>query len=145
MRIEDFETELERHGSDLTRWPDALQSAARAIVRGNADASALLATAERLDAALADAMRPQPMDSALLGRIIAATEGRDRAAPALRATPRLAAWTCAAMLLFLSSGYVAGVAVPASSSGDNVYAGLMFGYSGLTLDAESDMDMGSLL
>ncbi len=116
----------------------------RALAARDPDAAIRLATAARLETTLAAAMQPLPVDSALMGRILSATSGHAGHALALRPTPRLAAWAFAAMVMFLSTGYLAGLALPATQ-GEDVFAGLMFGSSSISLDADIDADAGSLL
>lgn len=145
MNIRQLEEALDRYGSNADRWPAALQQEARLLLENNTEAAEILARAVRLDLALAESVQPQKVDAAFIGRIVMATEGRAATSSPLRPTPRFAAWTCAAMMLFLSAGYVTGLAVPAETAGESVLAGLMFGDSGLNLDIETDTDLGSLL
>ncbi len=144
MRIQELEAALDRHGGDLGRWPAHLRADAEALAARDPDAATRLATAARLETTLAAAMQPLPVDSALMGRILSATSGHAGHAVALRPTPRLAAWAFAAMVMFLSTGYLAGLALPATQ-GEDVFAGLMFGSSSISLDADIDADAGSLL
>lgn len=144
MRIGDFEQALDRHGGDLARWPAGLRAEADVLIASDPHAARLAATASRLDAILADAIAPVPVDAALLGRIVSAVDGgaHPQHEAVLRPTPRLAAWAGAAMVVFLAAGYVAGLMLPASE-GEDAFAGLMFGNS-RTADTEL-ADTGSTL
>lgn len=144
MRMNDFERALDRYGGDLALWPDAPRAEAEALIARDAKAARLLAHAARLDGLLAEAMQPAPVDAALIGRVLAGIGNGNGAHhdAVLRPTPRLAAWAGAAMIAFLTAGYVAGLMLPASQ-GEDTFAGLMFG-SGWTTDSEA-ADSGSLL
>ncbi len=142
MRIEQLEQAIDRYGGDLARWPDNLRTDAEALIARDTDAAKIVDDAARLEASLADALTPEPIDAALIGRIIAGIDSGAHATGGLRPTPRLAAWAGAAMIAFLSAGYVAGVMLPASE-GEDTFAGLMFGSAWLS-DTETS-DAGSLL
>lgn len=142
MRIEQLEQAIDRYGGDFTRWPDNLRTDAKALIARDTDAAKIVDDAARLEASLVDALTPEPIDAALIGRIIAEIDSGARATGSLRPTPRLAAWAGAAMIAFLSAGYVAGVMLPASE-GEDTFASLMFG-SALLSDTETS-DAGSLL
>lgn len=142
MTLDELGKALDRYGGDLSRFPDALRAGAEALIAHDAKAAALLAQAARLDGLLADAVQPVPVDTALIGRIVAGIGDGVHREIAVRPTPRLAAWAGAAMLAFLSAGYAAGLMLPASQ-GEDTFAGLMFG-SGWTTESEAT-DAGSLL
>lgn len=142
MRIEQLQNALDRYGGDLRRWPPALGTEAKALIASDANAARLAADAARLDGLLAEAVRPTAVDAALIGRIMSGIDNGVRHDVALRPTPRLVAWVGAAMIVFLTVGYVAGLALPASQ-GEDALAGLMFGNSQTASDATSDS--GSLL
>ncbi len=126
MTIEELTHAIDRYGGDPGRWPAALRTAAEALIACDEDAARMVADARRLDAALAEAVAPLSVDAALIGRIVAGIGSRTHADPALRPTPRLAAWVGVAMIAFLSSGYAIGLALP-TTDGEDTFAGLMFG------------------
>lgn len=142
MNMEQFEHALDRYGSDVSRWPPALRTEAARLVASDDGAGRRAAAAQQLEATLADAVKPMPVDAALIGRIMAGIDGGARPDVGLHATPRLAAWVGAAMIAFLSAGYVAGTLLPASD-GEDTFASIMFGSAWVT-DAET-VDTGSLL
>ena len=142
MRIEHLQAALDRYGGDLARWPAAERAEAEALVASDAKAAALVAAARRLDGALAEAMRPMPVDAALIGRIVAGIGATGHHDVAVRPTRRLFAWAGAAMVAFLVTGYAVGLALPASQ-GEDAFAGLMFGNS--TSSDASASDSGSAL
>jgi len=142
MMKEQLEEGLDRYGGDLTRWPAALRAEAEALTARDAGAARLVAAAARLDDTLAEAMRPMPVDAALIGRIVAHIGDGFHHDVAVRPTGRLVAWAGAAMVAFLVTGYAAGVALPASQ-GEDAFAGLMFGNSASS--TATDTDSGSVL
>lgn len=142
MTMNELEQALDRYGGDLGRWPAALRDDAEALIARDAKAAELASRAARVDGLLGEAIRPMPVDAALLGRIIAGIDNGAGRAVALRPTPRLAAWAGAAVIAFLTAGYAVGIALPASQ-GEDTFAGLMFGSEWTT---ESDTaDAGSFL
>lgn len=141
MNIEQLEQALDRYGGDLTRWPAALRADAEALAANSAEATKLIAAASKLDSALAEAMRPMPMDAALIGRIVSGIGGAGHHDLAVRPTRRLVAWVGAATVAFLVTGYAVGIALPASQDED-AFAGLMFGNSST---ATTDNNSGSVL
>ena len=142
MRIEQLEQALDRYGGNLERWPAALAAEATTLIAANADAARLAAQAGRLDGLLVEAVRPIAVDAVLIGRILAGIDNGAHHDVPLRATPRLVAWAGAAMIAFLTAGYVVGLALPASQ-GEDALAGLMFGNSQAASDTASDS--GSVL
>ena len=144
MRIEQLEQALDRYGGDLKRWPAPLRAEAEALIASDAKAAKLAGDTAQLDALLADAVKPIAVDAALMGRIVAGIGNGIHHEVALRPTPRFAAWAGAAMIAFLTAGYVAGIALPASQ-GEDALAGLMFGNSRTTSDADTATDSGSVL
>jgi anti-sigma-K factor RskA len=140
MRIETLQTALDRYGGDLARWPAAERPEAEMLIATDAQAAALVAAQRRLDAALAEAVRPLPVDAAMLGRIVSGVAGAHHDYP-VRPTRRLVAWASAAMVAFLVTGYAVGLALP-QSQGEDAFAGLLFGNSS-TSDTASDS--GSVL
>ena len=144
MRIEQLEQALDRYGGDLTRWPAPLRAEAETLITSNANAAKIAADVARLNAILADAIKPAAVNAALMGRIVAGIGNGIHREVALRPTPRFAAWAGAAMIAFLTAGYVAGIALPASQ-GEDALAGLMFGNSRTTSDADTAADSGSVL
>jgi hypothetical protein len=144
MRIEQLEQGLDRYGGDLARWPAAMRAEAEALIASDKRAAKLAATAARVESALAEAIRPMEVDTALIGRIVAETAG-SRALVArdvtVRPTGRLIAFAGAAMVAFLVTGYAVGLAIPASQ-GEDAIAGLVFGNSS---DTASATDSGSVL
>ena len=134
----DFERALAAHGGDLGRWPAELAAEARAVVTRDPAAGRELTQAAALDALLAQMVKPVPVDSATVGRIIAGISARHARERAVRPTARLLAWAGAAMAVFLVVGFVLGLAIPASS-GDDAFAAL-FG-----ADASQSFDVGEFL
>jgi len=137
MTREQFEQALGRHGGDLAGWPAAARSQAEALIATDAVAARMLADARRLDGLLAEAVRPEPVDAAMLGRILAGGPGAHGADAIVRPTGRLATWAGAAMLALLATGFAAGVALPASQ-GEDVLAGLVFGNSSGTAETVTE-------
>jgi hypothetical protein len=140
MTMGDLQLALDRYGSDFARWPVAERAGAEAIFARNPHAATLLATARRLDRAIAAAMEPMPLDSALVGRIVAHIGEGAHQDVTVKATPRLYAWAGVAMAVFLITGFAAGLALPASQ-GEDAFAGIMFG----SVDSTATTDSGSLL
>lgn len=140
MTYEQLQSALDRYGGDLTRWPEAMRREAEDLTKTDAKAAKALTAAAKLDGALAAAVAPMAVDAAFLGQLISRLDrlpnGRE---PALRPTRRLVAWVGAAMVLFLTAGFAAGVALPQSQS-DETLAGLMFGSAFV-----SDSSSGSVL
>jgi hypothetical protein len=143
MTMGELQIALDRYGSDLARWPAAERADAEAIFAQNPHAATLLATQRRLDAAITAIMTPMPVDAATVGRIVAHVGERAHHDVAVKATPRLFAWVGAAVVMFLVSGFAAGVALPTTTAqSDDSYASLMFG--GLD-DSTTATDSGSVL
>lgn len=142
MNIQHLQEALDRYGGDLRRWPETMRSEAEAFAASDANAARLLAMAARLDDALAEAMRPMPVDAAMIGRIVSRLGNGKHHDFAVRPTRRLAAWAGAAMVALLVTGYAVGLAVPASE-GEDAFAGLIFGNSSTTTTVDSDS--GSVL
>jgi hypothetical protein len=142
MRLEQLQTALDRYGGNLERWPAEVRSEADALVARDVQAAAALATAQRLDTMLAEAVAPTALDAAFVGRIVAGRAETQHHDVAIRATPRFAAWAGAAMVAFLVTGYAVGAALPISQ-GEDAFAGLMFGNASAS-DTASD-DGGSVL
>lgn len=74
LSLEGFRDLLDRFGGDISRWPSAERTASRILLEQSPEAQALLAEAERLDAALSAA--PQA-PAGLADRIVAAALGKD--------------------------------------------------------------------
>jgi hypothetical protein len=139
--MEQLEQALDRYGGDLTRWPATLLAEAQTLTASDPRATKLIAAAAKLDGALAEAMRPMPVDAALIGRIVSGIGAVGHHDVTIRPTRRLIAWAGAATVAFLVTGYVVGIALPASQ-GEDAFAGLMFGNTGTTA---TDSDSGSVL
>lgn len=142
MNIQNLQEALDRYGGDLRRWPEAMRSEAEAFAANDANAARLLAMAARLDNVLAEAMRPMPVDAAMIGRIVSHLGDASPHDFSVQPTRRLAAWAGAAMVALLVTGYAVGLALPASE-GEDAFAGLIFGDSGTA--AVTDSDSGSVL
>jgi hypothetical protein len=136
MNREEFEDALAAHGADLARWPAGLAERGRALAARDPEAARRLAQAARLDALLAEAMRPAPVDAALVGRIIAGVQGGHGSATPVRPTGRLFAWAGASMAVFLVAGFMLGTATPWFSDDEDALAELMFGGSFIVADGE---------
>jgi hypothetical protein len=139
MRIDQLQEALDRYGGDLGRWPTSVKIEAEALLARDPEAARTAAAAVRLDALLAEAVEPLPVDASFIGRIIADAGSGARHDVALHPTPRLAAWAGAATVALLVTGYAVGLAMP-QSQGEDVFAGLVFGDS-----SASDVDSGSVL
>ncbi len=138
MRIEELERTLDRYGGDMDRWPGELHEAANLLIAESGEAARLVEAAQRIDAILAETVRPVAVDAALMGRIASGMHAHHEIA--LRPSGRLAAFVGAAMVAFLVTGYAVGLALP-TSQGEDTIAGLMFGDSSST----SFSDSGSAL
>jgi hypothetical protein len=139
MRIEQLQEALDRYGGDLGRWPASARAEAEALLARDPEAARMAGDAVRLNALLAEAVQPLPVDAGFIGRVIAGvSSGGHRDVP-LHPTPRLAAWAGAATVALLVTGYAVGLAMP-QSQGEDVFAGLVFGDS-----SASDVDSGSVL
>jgi hypothetical protein len=141
MTRDELAVAFDRYGGDIRRWPAAPASEAEALVARDPEAAKMAARAAELDGILVEAVKPLPIDAALLGRILG---GLDNGHPAsgFRPTPLLAAWAGAAMIAFLSAGYLAGVLLPASE-GEDTLAGLMF--DGAWVSDSETADAGGVL
>ena len=135
MNREEFDDALARFGGDLARWPAALADRARALVERDPSASAALVAAARLDALLAETVRPVAVDAATVGRIMAGIDGGRSHETALRPTGRLFAWAGATMAVFLVVGFALGMAIPTVGDDDDALSTLMFGGGGLGVSA----------
>jgi hypothetical protein len=111
MKIERFQHLAEAFGGDLSRWPQAEQSAAGALLRTDAAARRIVAEAQSLDALLARAALP--VDDACVDRTAAAIFARLDAAPP--AQKSLAA--PAQLSLRWSAGFIAAMALVGVISG----------------------------
>jgi hypothetical protein len=128
MTREQFLAALDRYGGDLQRWPPSLRGEAAAIVARDAKAAAALDRQVRLDVLLAGALAPEPVDAALIGKILArrqSAEGRS-----LQPTGRAIGWVSAALAAMLFIGFAVGAYLPADD-GSDLYAALIFGGSDL--------------
>ncbi|MEX0851908.1 MAG: hypothetical protein WD036_01290 [Bauldia sp.] len=143
MNRQSFEEGLSRYGGDLKRWPDELRGEAEALVADDEAAAAMLGAARRLDGMLAAIAAPQPVGSAMLGRIIAGIGNGTPHDLTVRPTGRLFAWASTALAAFLVAGFVAGVALPADQ-GEDAFAGLMFGTSADSATVTDDPEGGVL-
>ena len=132
MTRDQFNAALDRHGGDLSRWPAQLRQEAETLIAGDAGAAADFARAERLDALLAAATAPSPVDAALIGRIVS-PPGPAHGEAVLRPTRRLIGLASAAMAATLVVGFIAGAALPADQSSDAIAALLFSG---------ADVDIG---
>jgi hypothetical protein len=126
MTVEDFGTTLDRLGSDLSRWPEALRHAAETLVARDAAAAKRLAEARRLHELLGAALTPAPVDAAQVGRILARVQADGRGAEQpLKVGSRFYAWTGGGLAACLAAGFIIGHAVPAGY-GDQEIAELLF-------------------
>ncbi len=136
MKIGELEQGLDRYGSDFKRWPPKLRADAEALIASDRTAAAIVSVAARLDAALASAMQPMPLDAAFMGRIAASLGHGVTHDMAVRPTSRLLAWAGAAMVAFLITGYAVGMLLPVSQDEDAI-AGLIFGDGIVATDSGS--------
>ena len=118
MRIEQLQDALDRYGGDRARWPAPVRAEAEALIASDPRAAALIAVAQRIDGAVAEAMRPMAADAAFIGRIVAGMGDGAHHGVSVRPTPRLFAWAGAAVVAFLVTGYAVGLALPASQGED---------------------------
>jgi hypothetical protein len=110
MKIERFQHLADAFGGDLSRWPQAEQSAAGALLRTDAAARRIVAEAQSLDALLARAA--PPVDAPCVERTAAAIFARlDAAPPQKRAAPP------AQLSLRWSAGFIAAMALVGAISG----------------------------
>jgi hypothetical protein len=126
MTVEDFGTALDRLGSDLARWPEALRHEAEALVARDAAAARRLAEARRVHDLLGAALAPAPVDAAQVGRILARvrSDGPGAEQP-LKVGSRFYAWAGGGLAACLAAGFIIGHAVPAGY-GDQEIAQLLF-------------------
>jgi hypothetical protein len=136
MNRQEFDDALNRFGGNLTRWPADLRIDAEQLIATDPGIASQLAGLRQAESAIAAAIRPQPVDAALLGRITSNTRDRRSAEIAVRPTGRLAAWAGAATLFALMIGFVAGVVAP-QDLGEGSFAGLMFGGSSFEDSSEN--------
>lgn len=113
MKIERFQHLAEAFGGDLSRWPQAEQSAAGALLRTDAAARRIVAEAQSLDALLARAA--QPVDAPCVDRTAAAIFARLDAAPSAQEPKRPA--PPAQLSLRWSAGFIAAMALVGVISG----------------------------
>jgi hypothetical protein len=110
MKIERFQHLAEAFGGDLSRWPQAEQSAAGALLRTDPAAQRIVADAQALDALLARAALP--VDDPCVERTAAAIFARLDAAP-----PQKRAAALAQLSLRWSAGFIAAMALVGVVSG----------------------------
>jgi anti-sigma factor RsiW len=116
MKIERFQHLAEAFGGDLSRWPQAEQSAAGALLRTDAAARRIVAEAQSLDALLARAALP--VDDACINRTAAAIFARLDAAPPARKPPAPPArlslrWSVGFIAAMALVGVISGASAPA--------------------------------
>ena len=140
MNRVEFEAALAAHGANFSRWPGELAEQARALVARDRAAAAELSEAIALDALLAERVRPAPVDSATVGRILAGIAARRAPKRTIRPTGRLFAWAGAAMAVFLVAGVALGLAIPSTANDDDALAALIFGS-----DFGASFDVGDVL
>lgn len=73
MLQDEFIAAVERYGADMSRWPQALQEPARALLLRDAACQSALATAQRLQGLLR-ALPDAPVPAALWGKLFAVPE-----------------------------------------------------------------------
>jgi hypothetical protein len=128
MSREEFDDALAAYGANFDRWPAALAEQGKALAARDPGAAARLVEAIRLDALLAETVRPAAVDSAMMGRILAGVDNGREHETAVRPTGRLFAWAGAAMAMFLVGGFVIGLSLPSfGGDDDDAMATLMFG------------------
>jgi hypothetical protein len=132
MRLTRFEALAAACGSDIARWPEDEQAAARALAAQDPRAQAALRQAAQLDGWLEQARLPLPAGST--ERLLAATLARTQAAPRTAPAPAWRLWQRwwpAALLAgaALAGGATArerpqwlGLANPAPAAGSGVLA-----------------------
>lgn len=134
MTREEFLAALDRYGGDLQTWPSPLHREAAAVVAQDAEAAAALDRQRRLDGLIAEALTPEPVDAALMGRILAR---RSRAeGETFQPTRRAIGWVAGALAATLVIGFVTGTLVPPDDGGE-LYAALIFGGSDLGAAGEA--------
>jgi hypothetical protein len=130
MTREEFLAALDRYGGDLGSWPSSLRGDAATLAARDAEAAAALDRQARLDVLLGAALTPEPVDAALIGRIVAHRRTAD--GERLQPTRRAIGWVSAAIAATLLIGFIAGANVPAAADdGSELYAALIFGGSDL--------------
>jgi ferric-dicitrate binding protein FerR (iron transport regulator) len=126
MTLEQFSAALDRFGGDLSRWPPPLRQEAETLIAADPLAARELDRAQQLESLLGEIAAPEPVDAALIGRIVSRNRGR-RDKMVLRPTGRLIGWASAAMVATLAIGFVVGTAIPADQSSDAIAALLFSG------------------
>ena len=114
MRIDQLQDALDRYGGDLGRWPTSVKIEAEALLARDPEAARTAAAAVRLDALLAEAVDPLPVDAGFIGRVIAGVSSGARHDVALHPTPRCSAGSGAVTVALLVTGYAVGLAMPQS-------------------------------
>lgn len=119
MTLDELATALDRHGGDLARWPAEARQRAEALLAGNGDAVRAVSVAGTVQAALARAAAPRPVDAAFVGRVLARVNGAQRRQRELAFTPRFAAAGATGLVLCLAVGMALGLVMPAPVSADD--------------------------
>jgi len=113
MTLDEFESNLDRYGADLARWPPEFTARARSLIADSSVARSLLVECRALAALLDDALPAASLSTgAVRSRILAAIED-ETAKPTfawLRFGPRLLRPVAIAMAIIpLALGYAIGV------------------------------------
>jgi hypothetical protein len=74
MTRDEFDEALLRYGADFTRWPPREAEAARQLVAGDRDAAKMLADFRAFEDTIADAVRPPPLGTPEIGRVLASLD-----------------------------------------------------------------------
>lgn len=106
MNLSAFENHLDRHGSDLVRWPSDMRAGAAALLETTPRARALLRAMEDVEALLRVRRAPSPEGV----EMIAAMATRHRQLVPHRRLSRGAGWSAAAGIALFLGGILGGAA-----------------------------------
>lgn len=117
-----FSEFLDRHGGDSANWPEESSGPAVATLAASPAARRMLADAQAVDATLSALAAPQPLDAALVGRIVSGLHGakphreRQLRLGFSRGLAMAGVWS---LLLFAVLGIGLGLVVPHPVSGES--------------------------
>jgi hypothetical protein len=126
MTGDDIEQALDRFGGNLAQWPAALRAEAESLIARDPVIRARFDEARHLEALLAEAVAPVPVDAASIGRIVATAQGQRREVM-FRPGPRFAAWASAALVALFVIGFSTGLAVSPVNGDDMEFAFVLGG------------------
>lgn len=128
MTLDDFLSELDRHGADFAAWPDAVRATASALAMHEPSAMRALKAQAEVEAWLVESRAPSGAGAPVwLAEI--ARRPQDRSAPAVGGRRRLAAFAAAAACLCL--GVTVGAAPHFAPEPSEVLAQALAGSAGV--------------